>query len=120
MTNGVITLTMMSGPQDGLQTSYPLPQSGQEVALTIGRSEDNDLALPYDSQVSRAHARLVCRYNNETTVGSDEPQRLHLLLVDVGSRNGTYVHDRRLIGERVEIKPGDLFRVGRIWMRVDP
>jgi pSer/pThr/pTyr-binding forkhead associated (FHA) protein len=120
MPNDEIRISLMSGPQDGLQHRFPLARSGKEVVLSIGRNEDCDIPLAYDSQVSRSHAQLICVVNDDTMIEASQHQRLTIDLVDVGSRNGTLVRDRRLFGERVEIEPGELFRVGRTWMRVDP
>jgi len=41
-------------------------------------------------------------------------------MADVGSRNGTLFQDRRLRNESTDLKPGELFRVGRTWLRIDP
>ena len=66
-----------------------------EVArLTIGRRSDNDIALGWDSEVSRVHAELE-------RVGSD------WALVDDGlSRNGSYVNAERVAGRR-RLRDGD-------------
>lgn len=117
-----ISVRVMSGPQDGLQIVLKL-KKGQDSEWRIGRSEDNDIALTYDPQVSRTHARLFCSCNDDTI--ADGLDALHsplmrLRLEDAGSRNGTYVGERKLRDEGVDLKPGDLFRVGRTWLRIDP
>lgn len=63
----------------------------------IGRSPDNDIVLD-DLQVSRFHAELV-----RTPHG--------LRLVDLGTRNGSFVNGRRT--DSVEIGTGDLLSFGR-------
>jgi len=113
----------MSGPQDGLQILLKLPESGGETQWTIGRSEDCDIILSYDPQVSRRHARLICLSNNETVadgMAAHHTGSLRFRLADVGSRNGTLFQDRRLRNESADLKPGELFRVGRTWLRIDP
>src|SRR5437879_6474543 len=56
--------------------------------LTIGRAEENDVALPWDAQVSRTHAQLE-RLGGAWTV------------VDEGlSRNGSFVNGQRVVGRR--------------------
>lgn len=122
MTIESISIQFMSGPQDGLQLTLDVPATGGEASWLIGRSDDCDVVLSYDTQVSRTHAQLVCVVNNETVAEaeSDAVVYLHYRLVDVGSRNGTYVHYRRLKNESIDIEPGQLFRVGRTWMRIDP
>lgn len=120
MSETSVVVTVMSGPEDGRAYRFALPRSGAETAITIGRSDDSDIALGYDSQVSRSHARLLCIYDDETMADASIPQRVRVRLVDVGSRNGTYVDDRRLRDELIDIQPGQLFRVGRTWLRIDP
>ena len=69
------------------------------AAMTVGRSEQCDLALPWDGQVSRVHAELV-------NVGGD------WALEDGGlSRNGSYVNGDRLEGRR-ELRHDDELRFG--------
>jgi predicted component of type VI protein secretion system len=104
-----ISITMMSGPRDGEILVFPVsdPSPAEPLMLTIGRRDGMDIRLNYDSQVSRLHAHL----------GFDG---IGFWLEDMGSRNGTFVEDERLIEhERLEIGPGTLFRVGRTWLRLD-
>src|SRR5439155_6808012 len=56
---GRITVTLMSGPQDGKTLEWDRPEDDSEMVLTIGRREGCDISLDYDTQVSRIHARLV-------------------------------------------------------------
>ena len=60
---------------------------GQRIRIrsnfTLGRTEANNLSLP-DIKVSRRHALLQKQANNE------------LLLVDLGSRNGTFLNGQRV------------------------
>ena len=75
---------------DGEQTLMEL--SGHEV--TVGRRDDNDLALPWDQEVSRLHAELQ-RIKGDWTV------------VDDGlSRNGTFLNGERIRG-RHRLRDGD-------------
>ena len=97
----------MSGPKDGdIITISTLLDSGDPVEMTIGRREGCDVCLSYDSQVSREHARLT--YDGDT-----------FWLEDLGSTNGSYVEDIQ-IKERTEVEAGQLFRIGRTWLRVEP
>ena len=67
--------------------------------MTVGRNEENDVALPWDDQVSRAHAELEV-VGGEWTV------------VDDGlSRNGTFLNGSRLTG-RKRLHDGDTMRFG--------
>ena len=67
------------------------------VCFTIGRAEDNDLALP-DPKVSRHHAAL-------------ERRGLQLFIRDCGSSNGTFVNERRIF-EPVCLNYGSKINIG--------
>jgi pSer/pThr/pTyr-binding forkhead associated (FHA) protein len=67
--------------------------------VAIGRRPANDVALDWDSEVSRVHAGLELAGDEWT-------------LVDDGlSHNGTYVHGERVIGRR-RLRDGDVITVG--------
>jgi pSer/pThr/pTyr-binding forkhead associated (FHA) protein len=105
-----LSLTFMSGPRDGQLLTFPLPADLPKtlLVLTIGRRDGLDVSLPYDSQVSRLHAHLV--YDGE-----------QFWLEDTGSRNGTFIGETRIPdGDRMQLEPGALFRIGRTWLRLDP
>jgi len=102
-----LSITFMSGPQDGKVLHWQIT-SNDEVALNIGRQEGCDLLIGYDSQVSRTHARIIYRPHSDL-----------FFLEDAGSRNGTFLGPNNIEG-RVPLQPGDLFRVGRTWLRIDP
>jgi pSer/pThr/pTyr-binding forkhead associated (FHA) protein len=68
--------------------------------LTIGRSTNNDVALPWDREVSRVHASLE-RLGDEWT------------LVDDGrSHNGSFIDGARVQG-RQRLRDGDAIALGR-------
>lgn len=93
-----IKVMLMSGPDDGKEVEL------QGVEFTIGRRERCDICIPFDTSVSRVHARLVVRGNV-------------VLLTDEESRNGTYI-GRRRIKEAEVISVGEMFRIGNTWLRV--
>lgn len=102
-----IVIAVMSGPKDGDSlTFHTLLDSSQPVELTIGRREGSDVCLSYDSQVSRDHARLLC-------------DGTRFWLEDQHSTNGSFIGDEKITG-RAELEPGQLFRIGRTWLRVEP
>jgi hypothetical protein len=68
------------------------------VPVTIGRAEDNTVALPDDEFASGHHARI-------------ESQRDGVWILDLGSTNGTFVNGARLDGRR-RLREGDLVQVG--------
>jgi hypothetical protein len=61
--------------------------------LSLGRSESNDLAFPEDDGLSRRH--LIFEH--------DESQ---WSVIDLGSKNGTYVNGIRITGKQT-LQPGD-------------
>jgi len=101
-----LSITLMSGPQDGVTYTFTL-NAHQPLTITIGRREECEIKLNYDSQVSRLHARLTY-----------DPRDIEYMLEDLGSRNGTFVGVQR-IEDRHPIQPGDIFRIGRTHMRLD-
>lgn len=60
-----------------------------EVAInntaTIGRTRENTVCLGFSPLVSRQHALIRCYSGN------------HYQIIDMGSRNGTYVNDHRVV-----------------------
>src|SRR3954451_10559109 len=66
--------------------------------LAIGRRADNDVALPWDEEVSRRHAHIV----SEGEAWA---------LVDDASRNGSYLNGAR-ITELSPLNDGDVLRFG--------
>ncbi len=72
-------------------------------ACTIGRTENNDVALP-NPRVSRRHAVIQSQSTNELT------------LVDLGSRNGVFVNGRR-VQEPTLLRDQDLINIGPFQLR---
>jgi pSer/pThr/pTyr-binding forkhead associated (FHA) protein len=113
MSTAALVIMIMSGPDDGqkiyLSQQHGDGQTDAEGAwmLTFGRREECDVSVPFDTQVSRHHATL--------RVIRDET----LWLADAGSLNGTYVGKAR-IEQPTMLERGQLFRLGRTWMRVQP
>jgi predicted component of type VI protein secretion system len=97
-----IDLMIMSGPDDGTLLKLPAPHLPDGYVL--GRREDCDVVLPYDSQISRTHARLT--YTDGVWY-----------VEDMGSKNGTYVGKHK-VEHRIMIESGHMFRMGRTWIRV--
>ena len=86
-------------------------RSGREIAIlsdqavTIGRGQQTAVHLADDAEVSRLHA-VIARVASGWSVR------------DLGSRNGTSVNSKRILGERV-LRPDDEIQVGgvRIFFR---
>ena len=68
--------------------------------VTIGRGTANDVALEWDTEVSRLHAELEC-LGGEWTVSDDGL-----------SRNGSFLNGQRISG-RHRLRDGDVLRLGR-------
>jgi pSer/pThr/pTyr-binding forkhead associated (FHA) protein len=82
---------------DSQQILLRLPE--ERSRLTVGRSEECDIAFPWDSKCSRVHAELEA-------VGPG------WAVADGGlSRNGTFLNGEKL-RERKRLKDGDLLRFG--------
>jgi hypothetical protein len=71
----------------------------------IGAAQANEVALAQDDFVSAEHARIECDGNE-------------LAIVDMGSRNGTFVNGAVLHGERRRISAGDEIGVGHSTLEV--
>ena len=84
---------------DGAQRLHVL-DSAEGGRVTVGRSPGNDVALEWDTEVSRLHAELE-RLGDEWTVSDDGL-----------SRNGSFVNGSRISG-RCRLRDGDVLRVGR-------
>jgi hypothetical protein len=86
--------------RDGEANQRLMALPDERSRLTVGRSAQCDIALPWDSQCSRVHAELEA-------VGPG------WAVSDGGlSRNGTFLNGERL-RERKRLKDGDLMRFGR-------
>ncbi|HUW60052.1 MAG TPA: HD domain-containing phosphohydrolase [Candidatus Bathyarchaeia archaeon] len=84
----------------GVRQGEVVPVDG---TLTIGRHPDSGLCLD-DPQVSRRHAVI-----EQTPRGT--------VLRDLGSGNGTFVGERKVLESR--LSPGDVIRIGNIQMRYE-
>lgn len=85
----------MSGVRLKFNGGELLPKGG---VTTLGRTSDNDIAFPNDSNVSRYHAEIEVR-------GSE------YCLIDLNSSNGTTVNGVKVAGEAY-LKPGDKILLG--------
>jgi pSer/pThr/pTyr-binding forkhead associated (FHA) protein len=106
-----VGVMMMSGVDDGMLLTFDHEEDspdGGAWTLTIGRKEDNDVCLRNDTYSSRYHAKLHWREDG-------------WWLEDCDSKNGTFIEDTlddtRVTGT-IPLSDGQLFRVGRTWMRI--
>jgi DNA-binding NtrC family response regulator len=94
------TITVRVEIVDGPERDYA--ESFRKDVVRFGTAADNDVQLT-DPKVSRQHCEL--RRNGED-----------LVLKDLGSTNGTFVFDRKVV--EAEIVAGTSFRIGRSEIRV--
>lgn len=113
MEDKYVGIMLMSGVDDGLLLTFgddAGSQDGGDWTLTIGRKEDNDVCLRNDTYSSRYHAKLHRRDQG-------------WWLEDCDSKNGTFIEDnvddQRVTGT-IPLSDGQLFRVGRTWMCIQP
>jgi predicted component of type VI protein secretion system len=88
-----VALKVVGGKNDGREIAISVPR------FIIGRGETAHLR-PASDLVSREHTAI------EVTNGN-------VLVVDLGSRNGTYVNGSRISGSH-EVAAGDAIRIGRL------
>ena len=107
-----LVISIMSGPDDGRVVRFRRGENEGEATaggtwlITLGRRDDCHLCLPFDTQISRLHARLSFSHEHGW------------LLDDTGSRNGTFIEKRRIEGP-YQLTAGQLFRIGRTWLRLE-
>lgn len=111
-----VNIMVMSGVEDGTLMHFSTQQGDGKTdeivwTLSIGRKDENDVVLRNDTYISRAHALLHW----------DAGQ---WWLEDLDSTNGTFLenmadffNDTPVYGS-VKLDEGQLFRVGRTWMRL--
>ncbi len=91
-------LVVVNGVKAGM--AFPL----QGNVITIGREPGRDLQIDFDPTVSRRHARL-------------ERQGTQWVLIDEGSRNGSFVNGQPV--QQQAIRVGDVLRFGNTEVRVE-
>ena len=99
------TVTGQPGPYVVLHTesgNRQLSLAGSSC-WTVGRSDDNNLVLP-DRWISRNHAMIQVMETGE------------FYLIDLGSRNGSFVNGRR-VSVPVTLQDGDLLTFGQTELR---
>jgi pSer/pThr/pTyr-binding forkhead associated (FHA) protein len=85
--------------RDGSGTQVLTELDPDRPRLAVGRSEEADLRLDFDSEVSRLHAELECS-GGEWLVADDGL-----------SANGTFVNGERVVARR-RLRDGDAIRFG--------
>ena len=75
----------------------------KDGAVTIGRSDDNDIHIK-DSTVSSRHAKIVTYYEAS-------------YVEDLGSTNGTFVNGKRI--QKHILHPGDVISLGTHTLKIE-
>ncbi len=105
-----LKLSRLSGMRDGETLQVQLRETVAEAIL--GRAADCTVSFPEDPELSRSHARLI--WNSQTSAWR---------LEDLNSTNGTYwgeFRQARRVCEPVALTYGQVFRVGRTCLRLEP
>ena len=112
-----LNIMVMSGVDDGVLLACHSSSDGESTVdkwtIAIGRRDENDICLRNDTYVSREHARI--HFKNASW-----------WLEDCDSTNGTFIEnpddffDDQPVKGIVQIAEGQLFRVGRTWLRIQP
>jgi pSer/pThr/pTyr-binding forkhead associated (FHA) protein len=104
MSSEDIKITIMSGAEDG--KVFILHNS----PLTLGRHQEDDVYIPYDTRVSRHHARISHEDNAYyiEDVGSDGQ----------GSKNCTYLNDKKVTSKTI-ITSGEMILLGAVWVKFE-
>jgi pSer/pThr/pTyr-binding forkhead associated (FHA) protein len=89
-----LLIEVVNGVYDGMQQDF------DSLPVTVGRSAENNIAIPFDTAASRSHAKLI---KGET--------RHSLVIIDLNSTNGTFVN-YMMIKDRADIKSGDIIKIG--------
>jgi pSer/pThr/pTyr-binding forkhead associated (FHA) protein len=108
-----LDVMVMSGVDDGLLLNLSTVNGDGKLSddkwiITVGRREDSDICLRNDTYASRQHAFLHWEHDR-------------WWLEDCKSRNGTYIEDTdgdAVVSGIVPLNLGQLFRVGRTWLRI--
>lgn len=110
-----LNITIMSGVEDGASIRCGTTDGDGERISTdgwrfmIGRHKDNDVCLSHDTFVSRHHAFIYWENGQ-------------WWLEDHNSTNGTFIETDtvdQFLDARIHLLPGQLFRIGRTWLRID-
>jgi len=75
-----------------------------ELPATVGRGPELGVCINHES-ISRTHCKLFLNAHDALTVR------------DLGSTNGTYVHDERVT--QTTLMPGDILQLGSVTLRIE-
>ncbi|MDQ7823474.1 MAG: FHA domain-containing protein [Candidatus Eremiobacteraeota bacterium] len=90
----VLETEMLNGVYDGTRHRFTV------LPVTIGRASENNIAIPFDTAASRAHARII----------SGEVKNTYFIL-DQNSTNGTFVNEN-FVKDQAVLRAGDIIKIG--------
>jgi len=99
-----VKITVMSRAEDGKVFEL------EKTPIVLGRHPDDDVCLPYDSRVSRHHARIT-KKGDSYFIEDVGPE-------GKGSTNGTYVGEKK-IGAKTAISSGEMILLGSVWIKFE-
>lgn len=94
-----VKIEVISGVYDGACYEFT------EFPVTIGRMENQDVSLAYDTVISKNHAQIIVDDGNS-----------NVYVVDNDSTNGTILQKTRVEGQH-RILSGDVVKVGNTSFR---
>jgi pSer/pThr/pTyr-binding forkhead associated (FHA) protein len=99
-----VKITIMSGAEDGKVFGL------EKNPFILGRHPDDDVCLPYDTRVSRHHARIT-RDGEVYSIEDKGPE-------GKGSTNGTYVGNKK-IAAKTTISSGEMILLGGVLVKFE-
>jgi predicted component of type VI protein secretion system len=93
-----LIVEIINGVYDGMRLDF------SALPITIGRSAENDISIPFDTAASRSHAKII------------RADKKGFIVIDLNSTNGTFVN-YMAIKDQAEVKPGDTVKVGDTLMK---
>lgn len=99
-----VIITVISGADDGKVFKL------DKTPITLGRNPDDDVYLPYDTRISRHHARIT-KKGGSYYIEDVGPE-------GNGSTNGTYVQsDAEKISGKTLLSSYDRILLGNVWLK---
>lgn len=83
--------------ENGKRKTFKLPEDRMAI---FGREEKTDFQMKMDALISREH------------FGIEKDEDGRVLLIDLGSKNGTYLNGGKMEDEAMELKDGDEIKAG--------
>ena len=97
----IAVLAGVDGPARGRRVDV------RKSIFKIGSAPENDLVVADDDFVSSSHAWLCYTEGN-------------FIIVDQNSRNGTWLNDKQVSTEGIQLKPGDRILIGNSAFEIQP